>query len=268
MNTVEQKQVHIKIMSDIHQKGEEVEWLFWVGSAGAFDERYKKVTRAFAKLLAYADVNFAILGAEESDSGDVAKRTGNEMLFQMQAITNVEVLNSYGINKIVTCDPHDFNILQNEYPEFGGKYTVYHHTQLIVELIRKNKITIPQSDDDLGKTIVFHDPCYLGRGNGEYNAPRFILDSLPYKRVEMPRHKSSSLCCGAGGGQMFKESEKGDKEVYEERSNEAINTGAGILATACPFCMLMFSDGIKLKDMDDSIEVKDIAEILCDHLGL
>lgn len=254
-------------MAELAAEGRQPEWLFWVGSAGAFDDRYRKVSREFAKILHYLKVDYAVLGAEESDSGDVARRAGNEMLFQMQALTNIQILNGYGIKKIVTCCPHDYNTLRHEYPVLGGHYEVLHHTQFLQQMIASGRINIKNTPLQ-GKTIVFHDPCYLGRANNEYHAPRAILDAIPVTKVEMPRNRSKALCCGAGGGQMFKEAEKGNKEVFIERTEEAIATGADIIATACPFCMVMMSDGIKYKNQEDRMKNYDIAELVSMSLGL
>lgn len=254
-------------MADMAAEGKKPEWLFWVGSAGAFDDRYKKVTREFVKILTYFKVDYAVLGTEESDSGDVARRAGNEMLFQMQAMTNIETLNGYDVKKIVTCCPHDFSTLKNEYPELGGHYEVWHHSQFLEKLIAREKPALSSSLFS-DKKIVFHDPCYLGRGNKEYEAPRKVLSHIPATKVEMRRNRSFGLCCGAGGGQMFKEAEKGDKEVFIERTEEAIETGADIIATACPFCMVMLTDGIKYKNKEERMKNYDIAELLSLSLGL
>lgn len=263
----EKKKIKVPTMAELAAAGKKPEWLFWVGSAGAFDDRYKKVTREFVKILTYFQVDYAVLGVEESDSGDVARRAGNEMLFQMQALTNIELMNAYGVKKIVTCCPHDFNTLKNEYPELGGHYEVYHHSQFLEKLIGDKNINI-----DTGlfsdKKIVFHDPCYLGRANKEYEAPRTVLGKIPSTKLEMRRNRSFGLCCGAGGGQMFKEAEKGDKEVFIERTEEAIETGADIIATACPFCMVMLTDGIKYKNQEERMKNYDIAELLSMSLGL
>ncbi len=259
--------ITVPTMAEMAATGKKPEWLFWVGSAGAFDDRYKKVTREFVKILTYFKVDYAVLGTEESDSGDVARRAGNEMLFQMQAMTNIEVLNGYEVEKIVTCCPHDFNTLKNEYPELGGHYEVWHHSQFLEKLIDKHRINI-DSKLFADKKIVFHDPCYLGRGNKEYEAPRMVLESIPSMKTEMRRNRSYGLCCGAGGGQMFKEAEKGDKEVFIERTEEAIETGADIVATACPFCMVMLTDGIKYKNQEERMKNYDIAELLSMSLGL
>jgi len=259
--------VEVPVMAHLAAEGRQPEWLFWVGSAGAFDDRYKKVTREFVKILTYFKIDYAVLGTEESDSGDVARRAGNEMLFQMQAITNIQILNAYGIKKIVTCCPHDFNTLKNEYPDLGGHYEVWHHSQFLEKLISEQNINL-SSQVFSDKTIVFHDPCYLGRANNEYEAPRSVLNAISAKKTEMKRNRSFGLCCGAGGGQMFKEAEKGDKEVFIERTEEAIATGADIIATACPFCMVMMTDGIKYKNQEERMKNYDIAELVSMSLGL
>ena len=254
-------------MAEVFAGGKKPEWLFWVGSAGAFDDRYKKVTREFVKILTYLKIDYAVLGTEESDSGDIARRAGNEMLFQMQAMTNIELLNAYEVKKIVTCCPHDFNTLKNEYPDFGGRFEVWHHTQFLENMIAEGRINI-NTELFSNKKIVFHDPCYLGRANKEYDAPRTVLGSIPSVKVEMKRNRSFGLCCGAGGGQMFKEAEKGNKEVFIERTEEAIATGADIIATACPFCMVMMTDGIKYKNQEDRMKNYDVAELVSMGLGL
>jgi len=259
--------IDIPVMAELAEKGQKPEYLFWIGSAGAFDDRYKKVSRAFIKILDHLNVNYAVLGTEESDSGDTARRAGNEMLFQMQALTNIEVLNMYEVKKIITCDPHDFNSLKNEYPDLGGHYEVIHHTQFLDALMGSGALKLTTESFN-NKKITFHDPCYLGRANGEYNAPRNIIKSMSNNFVEMPRCKSFALCCGAGGGQMFKEAEKGDKEVFIERIEEAIETGAEIITTACPFCMTMITDGIKYKNKEEEIENYDIAELIAIQLKL
>ena len=228
-----QIKVEVPLMADYAASGEVPEYLFWVGSAGAFDDRYKHVSRAFVKLLAYLGTSYAVLGTEESSSGDVARRAGNEMLFQMQALMNIELSEAYGVKKILTCDPHAYNTFKNEYPDLGGKYEVVHHTQFIRDRIAEGKLKI--SHDSLkDQKITYHDPCYLGRANGEYNAPRQILDALSAGKREMKRNRSFALCCGAGGGQMFKEAEEGDKEVFMERTEEALETGADIMPPPVP----------------------------------
>jgi Fe-S oxidoreductase/nitrate reductase gamma subunit len=259
--------LNVPLMANLAGLGKNPEYLFWVGSAGAFDDRYKKVTREFVKILNHLNVDYAVLGTEESDSGDVARRAGNEMLFQMQAMLNIGVLNSYGVKKIITCCPHDYNTLLNEYPDFSGNYEVIHHSQFLQKLISVKKLHI-KDGVFRDKKITFHDPCYLGRGNGEYQAPRDVLNIIPSQKVEMKRNKSFALCCGAGGGQMFKEAEKGNKEVFIERTEEAISTGADIICTACPFCMVMMTDGIKYKNKEEEMKNYDLAELVSKSLGL
>jgi Fe-S oxidoreductase/nitrate reductase gamma subunit len=258
--------VEVPLMADLLAKGEKPEYLLWVGSAGAFDDRYKQVSVAFAKVLNHLGISYAVLGAEESSSGDVARRAGNEMLFQMQAMMNIELLNGYEVKKIVTCDPHAFNTLKNEYPDLGGEYEVIHHSQLLRDLMKEGKLSL-RGDSLAGKKITFHDPCYLGRANGEYGAPREVLQALG-STVEMKRNKSFALCCGAGGGQMFKEAEKGEKEVFMERTQDALDTGAHIIATACPYCMVMMTDGLKYKNKEEEISNYDIAELVANSLNL
>jgi len=258
--------VEVPLMADLLAKGEQPEYLLWVGSAGAFDDRYKQVSVAFAKVLNHLGISYGVLGAEESSSGDVARRAGNEMLFQMQAMMNIEILSGYDVKKIITCDPHAYNTLKNEYPDLGGEYEVFHHTQLLRELMKDGKLSL-NGGSFAGKRITFHDPCYLGRANGEYNAPRAVLDALGAS-VEMKRNKSFALCCGAGGGQMFKEAEKGEKEVFLERTEDALETGADIIATACPYCMVMMTDGLKYKNKEEEISNYDIAELVAQNLGL
>ncbi len=261
------QKIEVPVMADLFAKGNKPEYLVWVGSAGAFDDRYKKVTRAFIKILTHCKIDYAVLGIEESSSGDVARRGGNEMLFQMQAMTNVELLNGYEVKKIITCDPHAYNTFKNEYPDFGGNYEVWHHTQFLNKLIKENILKL-NSDVFSNKTFTYHDPCYLGRINKEYDAPRNILKAIPSTKVEMPRNKSFALCCGAGGGQMFKEAEKGDKEVFIERTEEALNTGADVIVTACPYCMVMMTDGLKYKNKEEEIKNYDIAELIEQALDL
>ena len=249
----------VPILSKLKTQGIDPEYLFWVGCAGSFDERSKKVTKAFIKILNKANISFAILGKEESCTGDPAKRAGNEFLFQMKAISNIEILNSYNIKKIVTTCPHCFNTLKNEYPELGGNYEVIHHTQLINGLIKDGKIGV-SGGTFKGKKITFHDPCYLGRANNVYEAPREIIKKLDSELVEMKSCKSKSLCCGAGGAQMFKEPEKGNKDINIKRSEEALKTKSEIIAVGCPFCNTMMSDG--MKSMEKDITVLDIAQMI------
>ncbi len=264
---MERSKISIPIMSEVFASGKKPEYLFWVGSAGAFDDRYKKVSREFVKILTYLGVDYAVLGTEESDSGDVARRAGNEMLFQMQALMNIELFKMYEVKKILTCCPHDYNTFKNEYPDFGGKYEVVHHSQFLRDMIGMGKLKI-SSELFRNNRITFHDPCYLGRGNGEYDAPRNVLSAIPSEKIEMKRSKSFALCCGAGGGQMFKEAEKGDKEVFIERIEDVIESGADIVATACPFCMVMLTDGIKYKNKEAEMKNYDIAELVSLALGL
>ncbi len=248
-------------MAELAAQGRQPEILFWVGCAGSFDMRAQKITASFARILLAAGIDFAILGSEESCTGDPAKRAGNEFVYQMSALANIEVLNGYGVKKIVTTCPHCFNILKNEYPELGGNYEVLHHSQLLQQLLEAGRITIEGGAFE-GKTITYHDSCYLGRGNGVYEVPRAVLASLDASLVEMERNRRHAVCCGAGGGQIFKEAEKGTHEVYEERTKDITATGCDIVATPCPFCMLMFRDGVKSADKEDAIAVKDLSELI------
>ncbi len=253
--------IKVPTMAEMIAEGKTPEVLFWVGCAGSFDDRAKKITKAFVKILNEAKVEFAVLGTEESCSGDPAKRAGNEFLFQMQAMTNIEVLNAYEVKKIVTACPHCFNTLKNEYPELGGNYEVMHHTQFLKTLLDEGKITI-EGGKYSGKRITFHDPCYLGRANNVYEAPRELIKKLEVELIEMKRCKSNGLCCGAGGAQMFKDSEKGDKEIFVERTEDALDIKPDIIATGCPFCNTMMTDGIKNKEKEEEIKVLDIAELI------
>ena len=253
--------MNILTIRELKDKGIEPEILFWVGCAGSFDDRAKRITKSFVSLLNKAGVSFAVLGKEESCTGDPAKRAGNEFLFQMQAVSNIEVLNQYNFKKIVTTCPHCFNTLKNEYPELGGKYDIIHHTELLSTLISEQKIKIDNSEFN-GKKITFHDPCYLGRANKVYEPPRKLIESLNADLKEMKSCKEKGLCCGAGGAQMFKESEKGNKEINIKRTEEALETKSEIIAAGCPFCNTMLTDGIKNKEMEDKVHVYDIAELL------
>ncbi len=257
----------VRTMADCMAAGEAPDVLFWVGCAGSFDDRAKKITKAIAKILHKANVSFAILGSEESCTGDPAKRAGNEFLFQMMAMQNIEVMNAYEVKKIVTGCPHCFNTLKNEYPALGGNFEVMHHTQLIQELIADGKLSI-EGGEFKGKKITFHDPCYLGRGNGEYEAPRELIQKLDAELVEMKRCKTNGLCCGAGGAQMFKESEKGNKEVNIERTEDALAIQPNVIATGCPFCNTMMTDGVKHFEQEHVIAVKDIAELIAEAADL
>lgn len=255
-------------MAEMAAAGEAPEILFWVGCAGSFDDRAKKITKAIVKILNHCNISFAVLGAEESCTGDPAKRAGNEFLYQMQAMQNIEVMNGYGIKRIVTGCPHCFNILKNEYPELGGNYEVVHHTQLINELLREGKLSIAGGGSFKGRRITFHDPCYLGRANDVYEAPREVLEKLDAELVEMKRCRSNGLCCGAGGAQMFKEAEPGNKEVNVERSEEALNLNPAVIATGCPFCNTMMTDGVKNFNKEEQTKVKDIAELIAEAAEL
>jgi Fe-S oxidoreductase len=257
----------VPTMAEMMTQGKTPDILFWVGSAGSYDDRAKKITKAFVKILNKANVNFAVLGTEESATGDLAKRAGNEFLFQMQAFMNIEVLNAYEVKRIVTCDPHSYNCLKNEYPELGGNYEVLHHTQFIKQLIDSKVIQI-ENNTFSGKRITFHDPCYLGRANSEYLAPRDVLAVLNANLVEMKRSKSTALCCGAGGAQMFKEPEKGNKDINELRTEDALETKPDIIATGCPYCMTMMSDGVKVKEKENEIQVMDVAELIASAQNL
>lgn len=252
----------VRTMAEMMQSGETPEILFWVGCAGSFDQRAQKITKAFASILDKVGINFAILGKEEACTGDPARRAGNEFLFQMMAYQNIQILNGYGIKKIVTTCPHCFNTLKNEYPELGGTYEVLHHASFLQQLIDEGKIKIKEGGDFKGKKISYHDSCYLGRANNIYEAPRKVLEALDVALVEMKRCKSNGLCCGAGGAQMFKEDEPGDKRINIERTDEALATGASVIAAACPFCNTMMTDGVKNREQENNVAVLDIAELI------
>jgi heterodisulfide reductase subunit D len=258
----------VETMADFSARGEMPEVMFWVGCAGSFDERYKRVTLTIVKILNHVGVKFAVLGNEESCSGDPARRAGNDFLFQMQAMNNIQVMNAYGVTKIVTGCPHCFNTLKNEYPELGGNYEVMHHSELLERLIKDDKIKMKEGGDFSGKKITYHDSCYLGRSNEVYEAPRFLLEALDADLVEMKRSRSKGLCCGAGGAQMFKEPEKGRKDINVERTEEALGTSASTIAVACPFCLTMMQDGVKNKEKESEVQVMDVSEILAQHMGL
>ncbi len=258
-------ELKIKTMAEFLAEGQAPEVLFWVGCAGSFDDRAKKVTKAFAKLLNNAKVSFAVLGKEESCTGDPAKRSGNEFLYQMQAMANIEILNAYEIKAIVTTCPHCFNTLKNEYPSLGGQYEVLHHTQFLKQLIENGRLSV-SGGSFKGKRITYHDPCYLGRANEIYEAPRALIAKLDAELVEMKRCKRDGLCCGAGGAQMFKEPEKGNKDINIERSAEALETKADIVAAACPFCNTMMNDGIT--QHNGSSVVKDVAQLIAEAKDL
>lgn len=260
------ERISIPTMAELLSRNETPEVLFWVGCAGSFDDRYKRVTQAFAGILDAAGIKFAVLGNEEGCTGDPARRAGNEFLFQMQAMNNIQVLNGYGIKKIVTACPHCFNTLKNEYPELGGNYEVVHHSAYLLDLLETGRIKV-EGGSFRGKKITYHDSCFLGRANNIYEAPRSVLEALEADLVEMKRSRSRGLCCGAGGAQMFKEPEKGRKDINVERTEEALATGATTIAVACPFCMTMMSDGVKAKNRENDVQVKDLAELIANVKG-
>jgi heterodisulfide reductase subunit D len=263
---IKQLKMPIKTLAEMTANGESPELLFWVGCAGSFDQRAQKITKAFASILQQVNISFAILGNEENCTGDPARRSGNEFLFQMMAWNNIQTLNNYGVKKIVTTCPHCFNTLKNEYPVLGGNYEVIHHTQLLQQLIDKGKIRLKESGTFKGKKITYHDSCYLGRANNIYEAPRKILSQLDAELVEMKRCRSKGLCCGAGGAQMWKEEEKGNERINTERSREALETGSSVIAAACPFCNTMLTDGVKNDEKEEQVQVLDIAEIIAQNI--
>ncbi|TCJ19268.1 (Fe-S)-binding protein [Flaviaesturariibacter flavus] len=254
--------MQVRTMAEMAAAGESPEVLFWVGCAGSFDARAQKITKAFATILHKVGVSFAILGPEEVCTGDPARRAGNEFLFQMMAYQNIQTLNNYNVKKIVTACPHCFNIFKNEYPVLGGTYEVVHHTTYLNELIQQGKIRMKEGESFKGRKITYHDSCYLGRGNDIYEAPRQVLEALDAELVEMKRCRKNGLCCGAGGAQMFKEEEPGTTRINLERSTEAIETGANIVAAACPFCNTMLTDGVKNAEKEESVQVLDVAELV------
>jgi heterodisulfide reductase subunit D len=256
----------VMTMAEMAMNGETPEILFWVGCAGSFDQRAQKITKAFASILDKVGMRYAILGKEEACTGDPARRAGNEFLFQMMAYQNIQVLNGYGIKKIVTTCPHCFNTLKNEYPELGGNYEVIHHTTLLQQLIDEGRIQLKEGGAFKGKKISFHDSCYLGRANNIYEAPRKVLEALDAELVEMKRCRSKGLCCGAGGAQMFKEDEPGDQRINIERADEALATGAGFIAAACPFCNTMMTDGVKNREKENEVAVLDVAELVAQSM--
>ena len=261
------EKIKVPTVAEMMAAGEVPDILFWVGCAGSFDDRAKKITKAVIKILHSCQIKFAVLGTEESCTGDPAKRAGNEFAFMMSAMQNIQVLNGYEIKKIVTACPHCFNTIKNEYPELGGKYEVIHHTQLINGLMKEGKLSV-SGGDFKGKKITFHDPCYLGRANDVYEAPREVLQKLDAELVEMKNCKAKGLCCGAGGAQMFKEAEKGDKEVNVKRTEDVLESKANIVATGCPFCNTMMTDGIKHFNKEEDVEVLDVAEMIANAMDL
>lgn len=258
--------MHVPTVAELFANGKSPEILFWVGCAGSFDQRAQKITKAFATILNKVGIEYAILGKEEMCTGDPVRRAGNEFMFQMMAYQNIQILNNYGIKKIVTACPHCFNIIKNEYPELGGNYEVVHHTVLLQSLIDEGRIKLKDGGAFKGKKITFHDSCYLGRANNIYEAPRKVLEVLDAELVEMKRCRSNGLCCGAGGAQMFKEEEKGITRINIERSHEAIGTGANVIASSCPFCNTMLTDGVKLEEKEESVKVLDIAEMIAQSM--
>ncbi|WNJ21352.1 (Fe-S)-binding protein [Pontibacter sp. G13] len=260
------EKIQVPVMADKVAAGQNPEYLFWVGCAGSFDSRYQRVTQAFVQILDAVGIDYAVLGPEETCTGDPAKRSGNEFLFQMQAIQNIEVMNMYEVKKIITACPHCFNTIKNEYPALGGNYEVIHHSSFLQELIDSGKVKMSGGGEFKGKKITYHDSCYLGRANNIYEAPRKVLEALDADLAEMKRCRTKGLCCGAGGAQMFKEAEKGKKEVNIERMDDVLETKAQIVAAACPFCMTMLSDGVKHAEKETEIEVLDLAEIVAKNM--
>lgn len=258
--------MHVPTVAELFANGQQPEVLFWVGCAGSFDQRAQKITKAFATILNKVGISYAILGKEEMCTGDPARRAGNEFMFQMMAYQNIQVLNNYAIKKIVTACPHCFNILKNEYPALGGQYEVIHHTVFLQQLINEGKVKMKEGGSFKGQRITYHDSCYLGRANDIYEAPRKVLEVLDAELTEMKRCRSKGLCCGAGGSQMFKEEEKGTTRINIERSNEALGTGAQIIAAACPFCNTMLTDGVKLAEKEETVKVMDIAELVAQSM--
>ena len=259
--------LEVPTLASLEAEGKKASVVFWVGCAGSFDDRAKKITKAFVKILNHTNTSFAVLGKEESCSGDPAKRAGNEFLFQMQAIQNITTLDHYGVTKIVTTCPHCFNTLKNEYPELGGHYKVMHHTQFLKSLIKEGSLKV-EGGMFKGKRITFHDPCYLGRANKIFEAPRSLIEKLDAELVEMKSCKTNGLCCGAGGAQMFKEAEAGDKEINIKRTEQALDTNPNIIAAACPFCNTMMTDGIKNKKQEHSVKILDVAELIANSNNL
>ncbi|MDX2286791.1 MAG: (Fe-S)-binding protein [Bacteroidia bacterium] len=258
--------MHIPLMSDLAAEGRSPEYLFWIGCAGSYDSRYQRVTRAMADILNTLGIDYAVLGPEETCTGDPAKRAGNEFLFQMQAMQNIQTLEMYQVKKIITACPHCFNTIKNEYPDLGGTYEVIHHSTFLQQLIDAGRVRMKEGGAFKGKKITFHDSCYLGRANGIYEAPRKVLEALDADLAEMKRCRTTGLCCGAGGAQMFKEPEPGRKDINIERTGEALETGARVIAAACPFCMTMLSDGVKHFEKEGEVQVLDLAELVAGSL--
>ena len=259
--------LEVPTLASLQAQGKKAAVVFWVGCAGSFDDRAKKITKAFVKILNHTQTSFAVLGTEESCTGDPAKRAGNEFLFQMQALQNINTLDSYGVTKIVTTCPHCFNTLKNEYPELGGHYKVMHHTQFLKSLIKEGSLKI-EGGSFKGKRITYHDPCYLSRANKIFEAPRELIKKLDAELVEMKACKTKGLCCGAGGAQMFKDAEEGNKEINIERTEQALDTKAEIIAAACPFCNTMMTDGVKNKKQEEKVKIMDVAELIANANNL
>ncbi len=255
--------VKIPVLADVHALGEKPEILLWVGCSGSYDTRSQKIIRAFCQVLNKAGVSYAILGEEENCCGDPARRAGNEFVFQMLALQNIQLFRQYEIEKIVTICPHGYNTFKNEYPVLGGCFKVLHHTQYLIELIQQGKIKFKKGN---ASKITLHDSCYLGRINGDYVSPRKILEALKMEFVELERNRENGFCCGAGGAQMFKEEENGLERVNTNRAREIAITGCGTVATNCPFCTTMLMDGLKDLNKEDEIRVMDIVEIVVDNI--
>jgi Fe-S oxidoreductase len=256
--------MQVPTMAEFMAKGETPEVLFWVGCAGSFDQRAQKITKAFVQILEKVGISYGILGKEEMCTGDPARRAGNEFMFQMMAYQNIQILNGYGIKKIVTACPHCFNVFKNEYPVLGGNYEVIHHATFLQQLIDEGKIKMKDEGVFKGKKITYHDSCYLGRANNIYEAPRKVLEALDVALIEMKRCKTNGLCCGAGGAQMFKEPEKGNKDINIERTEEALSFEPKVIATGYPFCNTMMTDGVKHFNKNTEVAVKDIVELLAE----
>jgi Fe-S oxidoreductase len=258
--------IKVPVYSTLHNEEISPEILFWVGCAGSFDARAQRITKSFCTILNKIGVSFAILGDEENCTGDPARRAGNEFLFQMLALQNIQTLNKYKVKKIVTACPHCFNTLKNEYPDLGGNYEVIHHTSFLNDLIKDGKLVLQGGGSFIGKKITYHDSCYLGRINGVFEAPREILEALDADLVELKRCKSNGLCCGAGGAQMWKEDEPGSGRINHARADEIKSSGAEIVAANCPFCITMLQDGLQTAD-ENNIMVLDLSELIVQQLN-
>jgi len=261
MSEALKSKITVPVMSELFSQGRRPEYLFWVGCAGAFDNRYMKVAKSFAFILNHIKADYAVLGTEEACTGDPARRAGNEMLFQMQALSNIELFKMYEIKKVITICPHCYNTFKNEYPDLGADFKVINYLEFLYDSIVSGKLRV-NKEILRNKNVTYHDPCYLGRANEIYDAPRKLIRELGLNLVEMPRNKSFALCCGAGGAQMFKDAEKGNKEIFIERTEEALTLNPDIIATACPFCMTMITDGLKYKDKIEEVQNLDIAEMI------